>query len=118
MDDDLERLTELWILTFCEAPVLVDAELMRRVLADYERDLKAGRNGAKTEARKPERAAAKPGRSQRKTPVKNHLPEPHRQPHGRRIAGASRFHRRERDDGDTLRPAQAVTFRGDQPCEP
>jgi len=44
MSDDLDRLTEQWILTFCEAPVLVDAELMRRVLADYERALKDRRD--------------------------------------------------------------------------
>ena len=35
MDEDTQRLVERWIMTFCEAPVLIDAELMRRVLAQY-----------------------------------------------------------------------------------
>lgn len=34
MTDELRRLTERWIMTFCEMPVLLDAELMRRVLAE------------------------------------------------------------------------------------
>ena len=36
MDSETERLIDRWILAFCEPPPLVDAELMRRVLADYE----------------------------------------------------------------------------------
>jgi hypothetical protein len=36
-DEELSRLTDRWIIAFCEAPVLLDAELMRRVLADAER---------------------------------------------------------------------------------
>ncbi len=36
MDDETETLVRRWILTFCEAPVLIDKELMRRVLADAE----------------------------------------------------------------------------------
>jgi hypothetical protein len=32
MDEDLNRLTERWILAFCEAPPILDAELMRQVL--------------------------------------------------------------------------------------
>lgn len=36
MDDELERLTERWILAFCETPPLADPELMRRVLAEWE----------------------------------------------------------------------------------
>ena len=35
MEDDVERLVERWILAFCEPPPLVDAELMRRMLADH-----------------------------------------------------------------------------------
>lgn len=37
MDDELKRITERWILAFCEAPILLDAELMRRLLAERER---------------------------------------------------------------------------------
>lgn len=36
-DEELLHLTDRWILAFCETPVLLDAELMRRVLADAER---------------------------------------------------------------------------------
>ena len=36
MDDDTRKLIDRWILAFCEPPPLIDAELMRRVLADYE----------------------------------------------------------------------------------
>ena len=35
MDDETEDLVRRWILAFCEAPVLVDAELMRRLLAEH-----------------------------------------------------------------------------------
>lgn len=34
MDDVTERLLERWIITFCEAPPLLDTELMRRLLAE------------------------------------------------------------------------------------
>ena len=34
MDAEMKRLVERWITTFCETPPLLDAELMRRVLAD------------------------------------------------------------------------------------
>ncbi|WP_263972982.1 hypothetical protein [Brevundimonas goettingensis] len=36
MSQEAERLTEQWILTFLEAPPLVDVELMRMVLAEHE----------------------------------------------------------------------------------
>jgi hypothetical protein len=36
MTDDTEALVRRWILRFCEMPVLIDPELMRRVLADAE----------------------------------------------------------------------------------
>jgi hypothetical protein len=36
MDDETKDLVDRWIMAFCEAPVLLDAELMRRVLADWE----------------------------------------------------------------------------------
>ena len=32
LDTETEGLVQRWILAFCEAPVLVDPELMRRVL--------------------------------------------------------------------------------------
>ncbi len=35
MSQEAERLTEQWILTFLEAPPLVDVELMRMVLAEH-----------------------------------------------------------------------------------
>ena len=36
MDSEMNGLVERWILTFCEPPALIDAELMRRVLAEHE----------------------------------------------------------------------------------
>jgi hypothetical protein len=36
MTDDTETLIQRWILRFCEMPILIDPELMRRVLADAE----------------------------------------------------------------------------------
>ena len=36
MDTETQALVQRWILAFCEAPVLVDADLMRRVLDDVE----------------------------------------------------------------------------------
>lgn len=36
MSEELKRLTERWILAFCETPPLLDAELMARVLAEHE----------------------------------------------------------------------------------
>lgn len=36
MDSETRTLVQRWILAFCEAPVLIDAELMRRVLDDME----------------------------------------------------------------------------------
>jgi hypothetical protein len=40
LDTETKALVQRWILTFCEAPVLIDVELMRRVLdeADAARD--------------------------------------------------------------------------------
>ncbi len=34
MHEDLQQLTEQWIIAFCEPPILLDAELMRRLLAE------------------------------------------------------------------------------------
>ncbi|MEQ7154909.1 hypothetical protein [Brevundimonas aurifodinae] len=36
MTDDTDALVRRWILRFCEMPILIDPELMRRVLADAE----------------------------------------------------------------------------------
>ena len=36
MTDETEALVRRWILRFCEMPILIDPELMRRVLADAE----------------------------------------------------------------------------------
>ena len=36
MDIETKALVQRWILAFCEAPVLIDADLMRRVLDDAE----------------------------------------------------------------------------------
>jgi hypothetical protein len=36
LDIETKALVQRWILTFCEAPVLIDAELMRRVLDDAD----------------------------------------------------------------------------------
>lgn len=35
MDDETERLVERWILTFLETPILADAELLTRLLAEH-----------------------------------------------------------------------------------
>lgn len=40
MDIETERLVQAWMLRFCEAPVLIDKELMRQVLADGEDERK------------------------------------------------------------------------------
>ncbi|WP_291535519.1 DUF2945 domain-containing protein [Brevundimonas sp.] len=36
MTDEERALVERWILAFCEAPPVVDAELMRRLIAEHE----------------------------------------------------------------------------------
>jgi len=36
MDTETESLIQRWIIAFCEVPTLIDAELMRVVLADME----------------------------------------------------------------------------------
>ena len=36
MSEDTDRLVDRWILAFCEPPPLVDAELMRLVLAEHD----------------------------------------------------------------------------------
>jgi hypothetical protein len=36
LDSETRTLVERWILAFCETPVLIDAELMRRVLDEAE----------------------------------------------------------------------------------
>lgn len=36
MENESEALIQRWIIAFCETPVLIDAELMRAVLADVE----------------------------------------------------------------------------------
>ncbi|WP_421729532.1 DUF2945 domain-containing protein [Brevundimonas sp.] len=36
MNDDVQALVDRWIMAFCEAPVLIDPELMRRLLAEKE----------------------------------------------------------------------------------
>lgn len=36
LDTETRALVQRWIIAFCEAPVLIDAELMRRVLDDAE----------------------------------------------------------------------------------
>lgn len=36
MESETEALIRRWVIAFCEMPVLIDPELMRRVLADAE----------------------------------------------------------------------------------
>jgi hypothetical protein len=36
LDEETEALVERWILAFCEAPPLVDVELMERILSEHE----------------------------------------------------------------------------------
>ncbi len=36
MDNETEALVKRWIIAFCEMPILIDAELMRAVLAEVE----------------------------------------------------------------------------------
>ncbi|WP_277596057.1 hypothetical protein [Brevundimonas fluminis] len=42
MNEDTDRLVERWILAFCEPPPLIDAELMRRMLAENDAKERAG----------------------------------------------------------------------------
>lgn len=39
MDVETRALVQRWMIAFREPPVLIDAELMRRVLADAEADV-------------------------------------------------------------------------------
>lgn len=39
MDQETTALVQRWMLTFLEAPPLIDVELMRTVLAEHERGL-------------------------------------------------------------------------------
>ena len=45
LDSETSKLVQRWIIAFCEAPVLIDAALMRRVLDDAE-TAKRGRTPA------------------------------------------------------------------------
>lgn len=36
MDNETRALVQRWIIAFCEAPVLIDVELMRQVLNEVE----------------------------------------------------------------------------------
>ena len=36
MDTETRALVQRWIIAFCEAPILIDVDLMRQVLADVE----------------------------------------------------------------------------------
>lgn len=36
MTEEERQLVDQWIVTFCEAPPVVDAELMRRLIAEQE----------------------------------------------------------------------------------
>ena len=36
LDTETRALVQRWMIAFCEAPILIDVELMRRVLADAE----------------------------------------------------------------------------------
>ena len=36
LDTETRALVQRWIIAFCETPILIDVELMRRVLADVE----------------------------------------------------------------------------------
>ncbi|MDY6925344.1 MAG: hypothetical protein SWI22_15450 [Pseudomonadota bacterium] len=42
MDTETKALVQRWIVAFCEAPVLIDPELMRRVLDGLEPSPEAG----------------------------------------------------------------------------
>jgi hypothetical protein len=98
MTDDLDRLTEQWILTFCEAPVLVDPELMRRVLADYEQDLKEKRKTAEAALPTAARSGRRRGRQAARSDGEYADPRPCSPP--------------------SMRPARGLIFRGDKPCDP
>lgn len=41
LDMETSALVQRWIIAFCEPPVLIDAELMRRVLDEVEGSAKA-----------------------------------------------------------------------------
>ncbi|MDI1325669.1 MAG: hypothetical protein PSV23_02610 [Brevundimonas sp.] len=36
MDTETGALVQRWIIAFCEPPVLIDADLMRRMLSDHD----------------------------------------------------------------------------------
>lgn len=95
---EMNRLVEEWILTFLETPVLLDPELMRRVLARTRQEQKHRtdvRNGVQ---------AGRPGQ----------------------ISAQRRQHRtfrrdweeRSRTGAQIVRSVRNLTFRGDRRCEP
>jgi hypothetical protein len=61
MDTETRALVQRWIIAFCEAPVLIDAELMRRVLADVEDKPKAARRDEELESRRQGSLGSQPG---------------------------------------------------------
>lgn len=61
MDNETRALVQRWIIAFCEAPVLVDAELMRRVLADVEDKPKVTRHDEESESRRQGQLESQPG---------------------------------------------------------
>ncbi len=42
MTDEERSLMEQWILRFCEPPPVIDAELMRRVIAEHQAEPQGG----------------------------------------------------------------------------
>ena len=58
MDTETKTLVQRWILAFCETPVLIDPELMQRVLDSAE----AAKKRANPELSKPVAAGAASGK--------------------------------------------------------
>lgn len=61
MDTETRALVQRWIIAFCEMPILIDKELMRRVLADLESKPKAVRHAEKSETRRQGPLGSQPG---------------------------------------------------------
>ena len=51
MDNETRALVQRWIIAFCEAPILIDADLMRQVLADVEGKSRSTAAGDSAETR-------------------------------------------------------------------
>jgi len=61
MDAETRNLVQRWIIAFCEMPILIDEELMRRVLADVEQKPGTARDAEVSESRRQGELGSQPG---------------------------------------------------------